>query len=45
MKTINVTFDEREFNFLLKVKKKQKWHDFIIDGAFLIRDEKKEVKK
>jgi len=30
MKTINVTFDDKEYSKLLKAKQKKSWHDFIM---------------
>jgi len=30
MKTINVTFDDKEYNALIKIKGESSWHDFII---------------
>ena len=31
MKTINVTFDDKEYEKLLKTKGKKSWHDFIME--------------
>lgn len=31
MKTINVTFDEKEYDKLQKRKKNMSWHDFILE--------------
>ena len=39
MKTINITFENKEFEQLIKIKKETNWHDFIMQ---LI---KKEVKQ
>ncbi|MBU0958220.1 MAG: hypothetical protein KKF56_05420 [Nanoarchaeota archaeon] len=30
MKTINETFEDKEFTLMKKMKKKLSWHDFII---------------
>ena len=30
MKTINVTFDDKEYEILLKLKGHLSWHDFIV---------------
>ncbi len=30
MKTINVTFEDTEYDILLKIKKDMSWHDFIM---------------
>jgi len=30
MKTINVTFEDKEIELLIKMKKKLSWHDFIM---------------
>jgi len=39
MKTLNVTFTEREYKKLLKFKEKAKnmsWHEFIIRGGYAL---------
>lgn len=33
MKTINVTFEDKEYKELVKKKGDQSWHDFIIENA------------
>ena len=33
MKTINVTFEDKEYETLLKKKGDVNWHDFILGGA------------
>lgn len=33
MKTINVTFEDKEYKGLLKRKKNKSWHDFIIKNG------------
>jgi predicted CopG family antitoxin len=33
MKTINVAFDDNEFERLCKVKNDESWHDFILRAA------------
>ena len=33
MKTINVTFEDKEYEQLKKKKGEQSWHDFIIEAA------------
>ncbi|MFX0202434.1 MAG: hypothetical protein ACFFCW_40530 [Candidatus Hodarchaeota archaeon] len=37
MKTINVTFEDKKYEELIKKKGEKTWHDFIIDNA---KDEK-----
>jgi len=39
MKTINVTFDDKEYKELIKIKGETSWHDFIIQKS----TEQKEV--
>ena len=31
MKTINVTFEDQEYEKLLKAKEEKSWHDFILE--------------
>ena len=33
MKTINVTFEDKEYKELVKKKGEKTWHDFIIENA------------
>lgn len=33
MKTINVTFDDKEYRLIQKQKKEKSWHDFILSCA------------
>lgn len=33
MKTMNVTFEDKEYRELLKKKKNKSWHDFIIKNG------------
>ena len=35
IKTINVSFDETEYNTLKKIKGKTSWHDFIMSNVIL----------
>ena len=30
MKTINITFDDKEYHALIKIKGETSWHDFIM---------------
>ena len=42
MKTINITFEDKEFNELIVVKEKLSWHDFIIDLVKFLKENLKE---
>lgn len=38
MKSINVTFEDREFEDLKKLKGDKPWHDFILDKAKVCKE-------
>jgi len=42
MKTINITFEDKEFKELIVMKEKLSWHDFIIDLVKFLKENLKE---